>query len=177
MIGPDIRRSGWVMTILGWCVVILACAIVLQVAANAADLNPLVSFDEPRTLFGDALTLNGLLDLQWHLLVAIALLPAGIVWLRDRHVRVDVIQSRLPPRGRAFVDLIGNLVFAGPFLILMVPAAWGFFLRAWSIDEGSANGGLVDLWLIKALLPIGLALLGGAILLETARCLHRLAGR
>lgn len=165
------------MTVLGWAVILLAFAIALQVAANVFDLNPLWTFDGPVPLFGGALTLNGLLDLQWHLLVAIALLPTGLVWLRDRHVRVDVIQSRLSPRVKAAVDLVGNLVFAAPFLILIVPAASGFATRAWGIDEGSANGGLVDLWLVKALLPLGLTLLALAVVLEAWRLVRTLTRR
>ena len=51
----------------------------------------------------------------------------------------------------------------------MLPAAWRFMLRAWTSDEGSRNGGLADLWLIKAVLPLGLALLAVAVLAETTR--------
>lgn len=171
------RLSAMVMAVLGWAVILLACAIVLQVAANALDLNPLWTFDASVPLLGGALTLNGLLDLQWHLLAAIALLPAGLVWLRDRHVRVDVIQSRLSTRGKAVVDLAGNLIFAVPFFILIVPAALGFMWGAWRVDEGSANGGLVDLWAIKALLPLGLGLLGLAIAFETIRLMRVLLRR
>ena len=175
------RDWGWLSRFplmwLAWAVIVLAGAIALQVLASALDLNPLVRFGATLPLVGDALWLNGLLDLQWHLLVAIGLLPAGIVWLRDRHVRVDVIQARLPPRGQAVVDLIGNLVFAAPFLTLIVPAAWAFARRAWTLDEGSASGGLNDLWLVKSLLPLGLALLAVAIALETVRLARGLARR
>lgn len=158
-------------------ILLLAAAIAVQVAANAIDLNPLVAFDAARPVVGRAVTLNSLLDLQWHLLATIALLPAGLVWLRDRHVRVDVIQSRLPPRGRAAIDLAGNAVFAAPFLWFALPASWSFAAQAWRIDEGSANGGLVDLWLVKGVLPLGLALLAGAISWECVRLARTLAGR
>lgn len=156
-------------------ILLLAAAVAVQVAANAADLNPLASFEREWPLVGDAVTLNSLLDLQWHLLAAVALLPAGTVWLRDRHVRVDVVQSRLPPRGKAAVDLVGNLLFALPFLWFALPAAWGFAARSWGMDEGSANGGLVDLWLVKGVLPLGLALLAGAVAWECVRLVRVLA--
>ena len=147
----------------------------VQVAANAADLNPLAAFDRAWPLVGDAVTLNSLLDLQRHLLAVVALVPAGTVWLRDRHVRVDVIQSRLAPRGKAVVDLAGNVVFALPFVWFALPAAWGFAARSWGMDEGSANGGLVDLWLVKGVLPLGLGLLAGAVAWESARLARALA--
>lgn len=165
-------RGGPLVAVLAVAILVLAGAVALQVGASAVDLNPLLDWEGEVPLFGAALGLNALLDLQWHLLAAIALLPAGAVWLSDRHVRVDVIHARLPRRGRAAVDLIGNLVFAAPFLVLILPAAWGFTAQAWSIDEGSANGGLVDLWLVKGLLPTGFGLLAAAVLWETLRLLR-----
>ena len=160
------------LTVLAAVLVLLMFAIVAQVLCSALDINPVWSTSTPMFLIGDAITLNSLLDFQWHLLVFVALLPAGILWIRDKHVRVDFIYSARSPRYRKFVDLIGNLLFALPFFILMVPAAWDFAMRAWSSGEGSRNGGLNDLWLIKATLPIGIALLALAALYETVRLIR-----
>jgi TRAP-type mannitol/chloroaromatic compound transport system permease small subunit len=44
--------------------------------------------------------------------------------------------------------------------------------RAWTSDEAARNGGLNDLWLIKAVLPLGLALLALAVVIETLRLLR-----
>jgi len=105
------------------------------------------------------------------LLLVTGLMPLGIVWSIDRHVRVDFIYQRFTKTGRRAVDQIGNLLFALPFLAMAIPAAWSFFLRAWSSDEGSANGGLHDLWFIKGFIPLGLTLLAIVILLECLRLL------
>ena len=172
---PGARLGDALLGAMAAGILALAAAVAVQVAANAADLNPLVTFEREWPLVGGAVTLNSLLDLQWHLLAAVALLPAGVVWLRDRHVRVDVVQSRLAPRGKAAVDLAGNVVFALPFLWFALPAAWGFAARSWGMDEGSANGGLVDLWLVKGVLPLGLGLLAGAVAWESARLARALA--
>jgi len=158
--------------LLDWAVIALMLAIVAQVTLSALDMNPVITFDHARTFFGPAITLNSLLDLQWHLLVIIGLLPAGLVWLGAGHVRVDFLYQSRSPRWRARVDLLGHLLFALPFFALMLPAASGFMLRAWSSDEGSRNGGLVDLWLVKALLPLGLALLALAVVIDTLRLLR-----
>ncbi|MEM7521908.1 MAG: TRAP transporter small permease subunit, partial [Pseudomonadota bacterium] len=111
------------------------------------------------------------LDFQWHLLVITGLLPAGLVWLMDRHVRVDFIYAGQSSRTKARINLTGNLLFALPFFALVLPAAWGFVIRAWTSDEGSRNGGLNDLWLIKSFLPLGLGLLALAVAFETFRLL------
>ncbi|SMX31035.1 TRAP transporter small permease subunit [Actibacterium lipolyticum] len=154
---------------LALALLVLMSAIVVQVVCSAFDVNPIASFASDLAVVGQAITLNSLLDLQWHLLVIAGLLPAGIVWLQDSHVRVDFIYQGRADVTRARINLAGNLIFAAPFLALALPASWDFTQRAWTSDEGSRHGGLNDLWLIKAVLPLGLAFLAGAIAIETFR--------
>lgn len=157
------------LTALAVCLVVLMLAIVLQVVCSALDINPLATFADGFALVGSAITLNSLLDFQWHMLVIVGLLPVGLVWLADKHVRVDFLYDQQSARWQARINLMGNLIFAVPFFCLILPAAWNFMVRAWTSDEGSRNGGLNDLWLVKAVLPLGLALLLLAILIETTR--------
>ncbi len=154
------------------CLVILMLAIVLQVVCSALDINPLAQYADDLPVIGSAITLNSLLDSQWHLLVIVGLLPVGLVWLADKHVRVDFFYDRQTPSWKARINLLGNLMFAAPFFFLILGASWNFMMRAWSSDEGSRNGGLNDLWLIKAVLPLGLSLLLLAILIETFRLIR-----
>jgi len=154
------------------CLIVLMVAIVLQVVCSALDVNPVAVFEQARLLVGDAVTLNSLLDFQWHLLVITGLLPAGLVWLMDRHVRVDFFYQRQSKRAQARINLAGNLIFAAPFFALVLPAAWTFMMRALVSDEGSRNAGLNDLWLIKTVIPFGLGLLALAVLVETIRLLR-----
>lgn len=168
--------SPWAQALLrglSWLVIVLMLGIVLQVACNALDINPLARFDTALPLLGKAITLNTLLDLQWHLLVITGLLPAGLVWLSNAHVRVDFFYQPRSDHTKARIDLAGNLLFALPFLVMILPAAWDFTTRAWRSDEGSASGGLNDLWLIKAFLPLGMALLALALAVESLRLLRR----
>lgn len=170
-----IALSNIVLNTLAILLVILMVAIGAQVLFSALDINPVLGFAEQLPFVGKAISLNSLLDFQWHLLVITGLLPAGLVWLQDKHVRVDFFYSRRSAGWQNGTDLIGNLVFALPFFALMLPAAWDFAGRAWRSDEGSRNGGLNDLWLIKGVLPIGIALLALAVLLETISFLRRRA--
>lgn len=148
---------------------VLIGAISLQVLCSAFSINPLLTFSRKLPLIGDALSLNSLLDFQWHLLVVIGLLPAGLVWLKNQHVRVDYFYSKLSASRRSVVDVIGGVVFALPFFFLIIPASVNFAQRAWKSSEGSRNNGLNDLWLIKSVLPVGMALLALAVLLEILR--------
>jgi len=166
------RIERWCLTILAIGLIVLMVAIVAQVVSSAFDVNPVVTLDTMLILVGDQITLNSFLDFQWHLLVITGLLPAGLVWLMDRHVRVDFLYQRQNTRVQNRINLIGNLLFAAPFFALVLPASWTFAQRAWASDEGSRNAGLNDLWLIKSVLPLGLALLACAVLIESIRLLR-----
>jgi len=79
---------------------------------------------------------NGWLELQWYLFAAVFLLAAGYTLLRNEHVRIDIVISRLTPRGRAWIDIIGGLLFLLPMALLIMYLSWsarllipvGFFL-------------------------------------------------
>lgn len=177
---PSEARQGFpraVLTGFALLIILLMLAIAAQVGASLLGINPLARFDGEVFILGSAITLNSLQDLQWHLLVIVALLPAWLVWRIDRHVRVDFLYSGLRPRTRHAVDLAGNLIFALPFLAMSIPAAWNFTMRAWRTDEGSANAGLNDIWLIKAALPAGLTLLALAVLWESVHLVRSLLRR
>ena len=155
-------QRGWQMVVLNGLAVLvlaLAAAIGVQVLCSFFNVNPLLQFVDPVLLFGSAVTLNSLLDLQWHLLCVIALLPAGIVWLRNDHIRVDFIYAKLSIRGQALIELMGHVIFTVPFLLMSIPAAWGFMNSAYRSGQGSGNDGLNNLYLIKATLLLGLILL------------------
>ena len=164
------------LNLLAALVVALAPCIGVQVLASAAGLDPLASFDPELFLLGDALSINTLLDLQWHLLSLIALLPAWIVWRRDRHVRVDFLYSRFGPAGKRRIDALGHLLLSLPFLLFCLPASWSFARRAFDTAERASNGGMSDRWVVKGALVLGLALLLATVLadlvgaLRDARC-------
>ncbi len=105
-------------------------------------------------------------EVQWHLFSIIFLLGAGYTLWHDRHVRVDILYARLSIRKRAWIDLVGTLLFLLPFAMLVIWFATPFALRAFSLDTGSwlgersSNpGGLPGRGLLKAAIPLGFLLL------------------
>lgn len=175
--GDARNGAGWqqaILTVFGCGVILLMLAIALQVFCAFFDINPLTTFDRDLFLLGGALTLNSILDLQWHLLTMIALLPAALVWLRDGHVRVDFLYARQTERRRAWIEIIGHIALTAPFLALSIPAAWTFAMQAYASGQGSRNDGLNDLFLIKAVLPFGLGLLAIVLLLDIVKQARRL---
>jgi TRAP-type mannitol/chloroaromatic compound transport system permease small subunit len=110
-------------------------------------------------------------ELQWHLYAAGFLV--GIVGCarHDRHVRVDVLRERMPPRNRAWVDLYGILLLQLPFVALVLWSAWPLVVASFETGERSdAAGGLPHRWILKAALPLAFGLLA----LATASRLRQL---
>ena len=166
------RLGKILLTLCAIAILAMMIAVVIQVIASRVGVTTIVAFDASWPLFGNAITLNSLSDFQWYLLAAVALLPAGIVWLRDRHVRVDFAYCRFGSRGKAAVDLGGLIVFALPFLVLIIPYAWEATLQSLARGEKSPNGGLIDRYLVRSMLPIGLGLLLLAMLFEAWQLLR-----
>lgn len=99
-------------------------------------------------------------ELEWHLFAALFLLGAAYALKHDKHVRVDVFYSQFSPTKKAWVNLIGTLVFLIPFCWVIIQTSIPFVIDAWKISESSAEpGGLPHRFLIKSTIPIGAILL------------------
>ncbi|MEX2199672.1 MAG: TRAP transporter small permease subunit [Burkholderiales bacterium] len=98
-------------------------------------------------------------ELEWHLLVPLILFGSSYALRHGEHVRVDIVYGRFSPRTKVFVDL------ASSALVIAISALFIWFSlhyvqQAYVIDEGSPDpGGLAHRYLLKALLPVGFALL------------------
>ena len=108
---------------------------------------------------GVSLSSNAYLDLQWYLFSIIFLMGAAYGLNHDYHVRVDVLYSRLGRRARAWIDLIGSVLFLVPFAVLMLWVSWGPVFRSWSILETSPDPGGLPRYPIKAVILVSFFLL------------------
>ena len=133
----------WVGAVIIW----LVLAAVLVSAGNAV-LRKLFSIGS-----------NAYLELQWYLFAAVFLLGAGYTFLRNAHVRIDFISTRLSPRARNWVDILGIVVFLLPLTLLLIILSWPLVVNAWVSGEMSQNAGGLVRWPVFALLPAGMALL------------------
>lgn len=170
MIGALVDRIAVaLLAIAAVLVPLVMLAIVAGVVGAMVGINPLVTFPATVPLLGDRLSLQGLGDLQWHLYAVMMMLVGGAAVWTGGHVRVDVILERLPRRLRTGVDVIGHLLFAVPATWLLTGPAWAFAHRAFTRGEASPDGGLIDRWMVKGALWLGLALLLAFVLADLAR--------
>jgi TRAP-type mannitol/chloroaromatic compound transport system permease small subunit len=105
------------------------------------------------------LSSNAWIELQWYLFSLVFLLGAGYALRHDAHVRVDVIYARFGPKGRAWIDLLGTLLFLLPFCVLMLLVSWPAVHASWSVREGSPDPGGLPRWPIKASILLAFVLL------------------
>jgi TRAP-type mannitol/chloroaromatic compound transport system permease small subunit len=105
------------------------------------------------------------------------MLGAGYTLLVNGHVRVDIYYARVSPRRKAWLDLVGTLVFLMPWLVVLTWYAVPYVEASWQLHEGSSQtGGMPALYILKTAI-LGFCLLVGlqglAIL---ARCVATIAG-
>ena len=110
-------------------------------------------------------------ELSWHLFGAAMMLTLAFAVVRDDHVRVDVLHEKFTLRGQAWVDLIAIVVLALPVLVLAIKPLVPYAYTAFIYDERSqAPSGLPYRFIIKSIVPIGLALVVVALFSRALRC-------
>ena len=128
-------------------------------------------------------------------------LDAGAVWLQesvvwmhavvfmvgaaytlqqDEHVRVDIFYRDMSARGRAWIDLLGTLLFLLPLCLFLGYKAWDFVAVSWQLGESSREPGGMPypfvplLKSVLLLMPLLLVVQGASML---ARSLQVIRGR
>ncbi|MDH3709821.1 MAG: TRAP transporter small permease subunit [Cyclobacteriaceae bacterium] len=95
-------------------------------------------------------------ELEWHVFSLIFLLGASYAFKHDRHVRVDVVYSRLSPKAQAWINLVGTLILLLPFCTILLIEGWDFVSNSYRLLESSADaGGLPARYIIKSAIPVG----------------------
>ena len=102
---------------------------------------------------------NGFLEIQWYLFAGVFLLGAGFAFMRNVHVRIDFISSKLSKRTNAIIDAAGIVVFLIPLCLIMVWLSWPLFTQALASGEMSQNAGGLIRWPAYLLMPVGFGLL------------------
>lgn len=119
---------------------------------------------------------NAWLELQWYLFGAIFLLISGYTLLRNDHVRVDILSSRLSRRRQIWIEVFGVVFFLFPMAVMILVLSWPMFVEAWVENEMSSNAGGLVRWPAKLLIPVGFMLLCLAGLSHLIKCVGFLMG-
>ncbi len=102
---------------------------------------------------------NAFLEIQWYLFAAVFMLGVGYVFLRNAHVRIDFVSSRLSKRTNAIIDAMGIVCFVIPLSLILINLSWPLFMKAYVSGEVSSNAGGLIRWPVLVLIPAGFGLL------------------
>jgi TRAP-type mannitol/chloroaromatic compound transport system permease small subunit len=129
-----------------------ALAWLVLVAVLVSTVNAII-----RKLFNSSS--NAWLELQWYLFGAVFLGCAAYTFLRNEHIRIDIVASRMSQRYRNAVELVGHTLFLMPLCIMMLWYGVPFFWNSFVIGEVSTNAGGLIQWPAKVMIPIGFTML------------------
>jgi TRAP-type mannitol/chloroaromatic compound transport system permease small subunit len=102
---------------------------------------------------------NAFLEAQWYLFGAVFLICAAYTLLRNEHIRIDIVSSKMSQRYRNTIDVIGHIFFLMPLCLMMIYYSVPFFYKSLVTGELSQNAGGLILWPAKLLIPVGFTLL------------------
>lgn len=102
---------------------------------------------------------NSLLEIQWYLFAAVFMLGGGYAFLRNVHVRIDFVSSKLSKRTNTIIDILGIVIFLIPLCLILINLSWPLFVSTWNSGEMSSNAGGLIRWPVMMLIPLGFGLL------------------
>jgi|SRR5690625_2221802 len=120
---------------------------------------------------------NAWLELQWYLFGAIFLLASGYTFLRNEHVRVDVISQNFSRRTQIYIEIFGVIFFLIPAFGLVFWLSIPYFYKSLIMWEQSSNTGGLIRWPVKLLIPLGFGLLLLSGISHLIKCIGFLQGK
>ena len=102
---------------------------------------------------------NSLLEIQWYLFAAVFMLGGGYAFLRNVHVRIDFVSSKLSKHTNTIIDILGIVIFLIPLCLILINLSWPLFVSTWTSGEMSSNAGGLIRWPVMMLIPLGFGLL------------------
>lgn len=99
-------------------------------------------------------------DLTYMLYGTLFVMAAAWVLSTNRHVRIDVLYTKLRPRTQGIVDAILYLVLFFPAIIVLLVKGIEYAQFSWSMKEVSSAGAWrPPLYPLKTVFPVAMALL------------------
>jgi TRAP-type mannitol/chloroaromatic compound transport system permease small subunit len=146
----------------GWLLVVMAAVTCFDVLARKAGL---------------PVPLTKLQELEWHFHAAIFSLWMGYGYTINAHPRVDSFTEKLAFRRKAWIELIGCVLLALPYVALVAYHSVEFVTTSYTVAEQSESPfGLTHRWIIKAVYAAGIWLVLLGILSVLARVVVFLFG-
>ena len=106
------------------------------------------------------------------------MIGAAYTLQQDEHVRVDIFYRDMSARRRAWVDLLGTLLFLLPLCAFLGYKSWDFVVISWQLGESSREPGGMPypfvplLKSVLLLMPVLLAIQGVSMLVRALQAIR-----
>jgi TRAP-type mannitol/chloroaromatic compound transport system permease small subunit len=147
-----------------WLLLPLVAVIIVDVISRKFQLLTLArealvnaGIEGPAWFIETYLTSTKFQELEWHFHAALFLIVLGYGYVRNSHVRIELVRDRFSLRTKAWLELIGCIIFLTPYAVLVLYFSADFAHRSFEMNEvSSALTGLSHRWIIKSFVPIGM---------------------
>ncbi len=112
---------------------------------------------------------NAWLEAQWYLFGAVFLGCAAYTFMKNEHIRIDIVSSKMSQSYRNGVELVGHVFFLMPLCLMMIWYGFPFFWNSYRIGEMSTNAGGLIQWPAKLMIPLGFCMLLAQAISETIK--------
>lgn len=114
-------------------------------------------FDVFSRKLGLPISLTRFQELEWWLHTTIFSAWMGYNYTINAHPRVDSFTENASFQSRAWLELLGCLLFALPYITIVCYYSLDFVVQSWRVDEGSESAiGLPHRWIIKGIYVAGI---------------------
>ncbi len=106
------------------------------------------------------------------------MLGAAYTLHEDEHVRVDIFYRNMSDKRRAWVNLLGVMLFVFPMCAFFVWTSWSYVVSSWLIGEVSRDAGGLPypfvplLKTVLIIMPLAVALQATSLLLRSAKIIR-----
>lgn len=107
------------------------------------------------------------------------MIGAAYTLRHEDHVRVDIFYRDMSPVRRAWIDLLGVLIFLLPLCGFLAVKAWDFVALSWALKEASRESGGLPYPLIPLLktvlivMPVAVTLQGVSLAMHSLRTIAK----
>ena len=148
-----------------WLIAVLIVAILVQVILRYVFQKSFVVLEE----------------MQWHIYAVIIMLGLSYSFVKDTHIRLDIMHSRFSKPTKEKIEIMGILCLLWPMIFIFFIHSLPFVAESFRVGERSdAPMGLGYRWAIKSIIPLAFFLLfvaSASRLVQAVRYLKNNRGR
>ncbi len=105
-------------------------------------------------------------------------LVIGYAYIKQAHVRIDLVRDRLPIKARYVIEIFGICVFLLTYVAIATVYTLRYAMTSFAEHEvSSATVGLSNLWILKSFIPLMFLLIGLAGISQLIKAVAGLMGK